>query len=233
MEEPYREVRDYPPYTDMSPPPNRRDTADLGSGWSTIAKFSQADIDRWEVDEYSCPYTSELWWTERWRRGGRFIAVHTASGVAVLSRYESETGCSSCGMGDVDSDDGIWRALRGKHLLWLGFRTMLRHAQQRIDPCMTARKLQPGDVHYEAITTLYDVYKARLVTHFVQRGRRYSVRAGWDRECECWEINQHKSLIKLQALARGWLVRQYLWSPYHELGRRRLMRQWGTLQEGS
>lgn len=198
-----------------------------------IAKFSQAYIKRWEVDEYDRPYTSKIWWTKRWRRGGYFIAVHTASGVAILSHYESKTGCSSCSMGHVDSDDGIWRTRRCKPLLLLGFRTMLGHAQQRIDPCMTARKLQPGDEHYEAITTLYDVYKARFAAHFVQRGRRYSVRAGWDRECECWEIDQYKSLIKLQALARGWLVRQHLWSPYHELGQRRLMQQFRKLHEGS
>lgn len=125
---------------------------------------------------------------------------------------------------------------------------MMRYARSRLDPVNPKQPLRRQATHMdqtqscsceycachacadssrnEAVSALYATFlwSCPLVLSAGQF-------APW--QVRVWTPGRFRALVRLQARVRSWLVRRRLYSPYTELGQRRLQRLWASFQHDS
>lgn len=158
--------------------------------------------------------------------GGYCLTYCPCTGQVVMSTYDSEDGCPSCGEGGVSSTEGITEAVnKDRNILhWKQFE---RQAQDMIDPCMTIRQLDRMDSHYIPLSILYCTFQ--YIVSFTQRDL---LRLGYSWKARVWTPWRYRAIIKLQAFIRGWLFRhKILYNPNSDIGRRYISAQWKAIAQ--
>lgn len=103
---------------------------------------------------------------------------------------------------------------------------MWRHARGRLDPVDPTEKLRQNTCYAEAVAALYATFM--WTCPLVLSAGQF---APWP--VRVWKPRRVRTIVRLQARVRGWSVRRSLYSPYTELGRRRLQRLWASFQSDS
>ena len=186
-------------------------------------------------------------------RSGRdncyYLAVNPVASQAILSPFWHDY---SANWWDEDSDDdgliylppctsSSWPSLDGldyalrlalSHrdcsdrfpwLLRLSSLDMWRYARGRLDPVDPTEQLQQRTLYAEAVAALYVTFM--WTCPLVVSAGQF---APWP--VRVWTPRRFRAIVRLQAHVRGWSVRRSLYSPYTELGQRRLQLLWESFQ---
>ncbi|BDA46417.1 hypothetical protein COCOBI_08-5100 [Coccomyxa sp. Obi] len=201
-----------------------------GQGWKIVAVYRNR---KHRFYAYGWPYDRA--------GGGRFLAYNVHRRVVLLSDFTSGGGCSTCGNGEIESDDAMMDIL-GHPPVYAGWRLpfelgkplvtsakdFLDYAQRLVDPAMQLRRAMPEDVGYRSLDALYATYilfYSKVLSHLSGEQSDFTPVATWSPKE--WTPLRYNAVVRLQAACRSWLFRQrVLYSPHTELGRRYLLRAW-------
>ena len=116
----------------------------------------------------------------------------------------------------------------GPQLPWvvrLSCEDMMAHAESEVDPVdvKLQRRLQPRPCYSEAVAALYATFM--WTCPLALSSGPFSP---W--RVRVWTPKRVRGIVRLQACVRGWMLRRLLYSPYTELGQRRLQLQWASLR---
>ena len=154
---------------------------------------------------------------------GCFLVLCHRTRQAMIRRYGTYDGCSSCGYGGYGSSTGIDDALGSTSVTdsrVITLKQMQFRASHLIDPHMTQRRLSPEDDHYRPLVCLYTSF----IWHMSPEREPYR-----DVQAERKEYNDEiwEAIVRVQAAWRGWLFRcRVLYNPHTDIGHRYLQREW-------
>ena len=160
-----------------------------------------------------------------------YLAINPATEQAILSPFlEGSRYMMSSFEEDIDA------ALRSvlstrkdsfRLLPWvlaLSCSDMLHYARSRLDPVDPTQQLQQQASYGRAVEALYATFL--WACPLVLSAGQFAPWMVW-----VWAPYSYCSVVRLQARVRGWLVRRELYSPYTELGQRRLQRLWASFED--
>ncbi len=110
-------------------------------------------------------------------------------------------------------------------LLRLRCTNLARFARSKLDQARPEQIMHQRATYNEAFSALYTTFLWSW-PQFLTGGRS----ASW--QIRVWTPERYHAIVRLQAGVRGWLLRRELYSPYTELGQRRLHCQWASFQHG-